>query len=118
MSETETHIGKLKKLKLPKECITWKDKFLHLQKLGFSFEEYDIEDEWIYGEKEGCTITANGDFYVIIESKSPDYKDILEASVNIDGTISYTLQFYNGGCSFGEALESALKNIDKPPNII
>ena len=111
MSENETHVGRMIKLDFPDECITWKDKFIHLQKKGYEFKDYDIDNEWIGGESEGSTISANGDFYQIIKSKDFDYEDIYEASHNEDGTVSYVLKYYNGSCGFQEALEEALNNL-------
>lgn len=37
--------------------------------------------------------------------------DIFKATKNEDGTINFETKFYNGGCSFNEALEEALKKI-------
>lgn len=32
---------------------------------------------------------------------------------NPDGTLSYIVKFYNGGCGFNEALEAAYERIKK-----
>ena len=38
-------------------------------------------------------------------------EDIQNAHDNGDGTIDYEVMYYNGGCSFNEAIEYALDDI-------
>ena len=39
-----------------------------------------------------------------------DEDDIFEIKKNEDGSFDYILSYYNGGCSFNEALDYAFKN--------
>jgi hypothetical protein len=45
-----------------------------------------------------------------IEMEDVYYDDIFESNFNDDGTISFETKYYNGGCSFYEALGYALKS--------
>lgn len=54
-------------------------------------------------------IIASESLYDVSDKKDVQDEDIFEASLNNDGTVRFTLQFYNGGCSFSEAFEHALK---------
>lgn len=61
-----------------------------------TYKEYVIHDEVIYKAD-------------IVEM---DDNDVFKANRNSDGTIGFTLVYYNGGCSFNEAIEIALKALD------
>jgi hypothetical protein len=45
------------------------------------------------------------------ENYEPD-EDIFYSKGNEDGTISFEVKYYNGGCGFNEAIEEALKSIE------
>lgn len=45
------------------------------------------------------------------ESEELSPYDHFSAKRNNDGTIGFSVSFYNGGCGFKEAIEYALKNI-------
>lgn len=44
-------------------------------------------------------------------SIDPD-DDIFNATQNLDGTIDFHVMYYNGGCSFNEAIEEAISNME------
>lgn len=49
-----------------------------------------------------------------VENEGVDTEeDIMLAKAGENGRIYYETKFYNGGCSFNEALEGAIKNIGK-----
>lgn len=115
MSETVRYTGKLElveKLKnetLEEQCkriLNW-HKYWELNKYCDSWEEMLCDELY---EK---YVIHNEDIYEVIEQK---YKDtdynIFEAHKNADGTISYEVMYYNGGCSFDEAICEALDNIE------
>ncbi len=80
-----------------------------LQKEGWDADE-DTYMEALenYGYRK--YVHLNGVIYKV-DNKSVDVDmDIFNATKNDDGTISYETKFYNGGCSFDEALEEAMKN--------
>lgn len=58
-------------------------------------------------------IIANDTVYEIMKKIQLDADDdIYEASANPDGTITYDVQFYNGGCSFEEAVAMVIDDIE------
>lgn len=46
-----------------------------------------------------------------VDAESPESTDVFNAQDNGDATFSFEVVYYNGGCSFTEALETAIKNI-------
>jgi len=112
MSSTEFHTGKLKKIDMgPYENETLKEKVTYLTRIGHEITYVDIDDDYIESD---TIVKVNGMFYEILDHVSArDEQDIMEATENPDGTISFILQFYNGGCGFEEALECALEETIK-----
>jgi len=127
MSETETHIGKVKKIEVENVDSFLRDKIRVMDEeyadksdseidaiaatydAGY-IEWYSSEYEFMLGSK---VVIANDDIYEVVENRELEYEDISMATTNADGTISYVIQYYNGGCGFSEALESALKKLDE-----
>lgn len=66
--------------------------------------------ELIYDEFQFEYVVIGNDLYKIIENEELD-EDVFATTVNVDGTISYIVQYYNGGCGFEEALQEAISNI-------
>ena len=100
MSETEHHVGKLKPT-------------------GRSVDHYvsdcDIPDYYeskqeyfddVFTEK---AYSISGMVYEV-ETKNVEGEDVAISKVNSDGTIDFQVRFYNGSCSFNEAIEDALNN--------
>lgn len=56
--------------------------------------------------------TIDGVVYKVEVACVEVYDDIFRASKNEDGSISVELKYYNGGCSFDEALECALDKMN------
>ncbi|MCK5617055.1 hypothetical protein KAR91_85120 [Candidatus Pacearchaeota archaeon] len=68
----------------------------HLEDWGY--RKYHITEDAIYK----------------VENKEVDCdEDVFTASAEEGGVIRYETKFYNGGCSFSEALDSAISKIDK-----
>lgn len=111
MSETETNTGKLIPVTLLNgetneqyaeriingEKDSWSKTFLD-QLLSDGYREYILHNDILYS--------------VEVE-RDMDGGDIFHAKKNEDGTINFILQYYNGGCSFTEAMDEALKSITK-----
>ena len=100
MSQTERHIGKLK----PTGRSV--DHYVSDNKIP---SYYDINQEYfddVYSEK---AYSIKGIVYEV-ETKDVEGEDIATSKLNSDGTIDFHVKFYNGGCSFNEAIEDALKN--------
>lgn len=111
MSDYETRIGKMKKLdtdNLEGLCE------IICNQLNITKPEYlDTYKECIKYETEKYVIVDNNIYEIIQDKDVDDYGDIFEATENIDGTIDYTLRYYNGGCGFPEAIEYALNKLNK-----
>ena len=110
MSETETYIGRLSKITTSpedyakgiilsrnpqhkKEWSTWVEEL----------QELDGYEKWHL---------INGILYF------SDHKSFRDEGFSIakelpNGDIEYAVQFYDGGCDFSEAVESAVKNLKK-----
>lgn len=116
MSETVHYTGKLK----PIHCLqneTFEDLCKRIlkengyTKLSTWFSTYEemLSDE-LYGEY----VIVNQKLYQIVKKENKDTEfDIFNAHKNQDGTIDYEVMYYNGGCSFQEALEYSLENIEE-----
>lgn len=115
MSEMETHIGKLEKIQIP-DGVTTEEKAKEICKSLFGITElwayYDDWTECLQSEGDGGFVVVDGTIYHVISDNRTD-TDIFNAEENADGTISYTLSYYNGGCSFSEAIETAIERMRK-----
>jgi hypothetical protein len=60
---------------------------------------------------EGYIIDDNALYLVEKESYEPN-EDIFCSKGNEDGTISFEVRYYNGGCGFNEAIKRALIHIE------
>lgn len=110
MSCTEFHHGKAKKIEFSGD-LTLQEKVDELKNRGFQFDYEYVEDNDIYC-KNLAYMYESGDFYELLEhSKSNDEQDLAIATKNDDGTINFTLQFYNGGCGFEEQFEEAVNKL-------
>lgn len=113
MSQQETRIGKIKLIeKLENENLEQQCKRI-LDEANFKVDDCcDTYKEAIeeYGDFEKYIIYKNN-LYEVIEDIKQDDCDIFEANMNEDGTISYTVSYYNGGCCLSEAIERSLKKL-------
>ena len=66
-----------------------------------------IED-WFQENMYGFAILIDGEVWTIQDKDLYIDDSIFDVTKLPDGSYAYTLQFYNGGCSFEEALLSAL----------
>ena len=90
MSETEHRAGKL----IP----TGKT----LQQFApLAEDEQDLDE---------AAVIIDGLVYTVEETGVDQYADIFNSSKNKDGSISFEVKYYNGGCGFYEAIEKALSN--------
>jgi hypothetical protein len=100
MSEIEHHLGKLKPTG---QSIDHYVKDCKIPSYYENNEEYFNE---VFTEK---AYAINGIVYEI-ETKNIEGEGIATSRLNDDGTIDFQVKYYNGGCSFNEAIEDALKN--------
>lgn len=66
----------------------------------------DIIENMFYRE----AIIINNTLYEV-EKQNFDYDDVYIAHRNKDGKITFELVYYNGGCSFSDAIKVAIKNM-------
>jgi hypothetical protein len=114
MSETVHYKGKLERLysgTLPLEVQLQ----MELEKVGSEFtvcdylanyeealeELQEIDDYFLY----------KNNLYSVSREKQNPYDDIMSAHKIDEYTIEFELRYYNGGCCFQEALETALEGM-------
>lgn len=107
MSETVHYTGRIMEINLGDLTVSEKKEILKGR--GFDIEDYG-DGDW---ECEKLHI-INGRIFEVLEKQSHDADgDIMEAKEEDDGSISFNLRYYNGGCGFDEALGTAMKRMDK-----
>jgi hypothetical protein len=115
MSETVTYIGKLIKLYFPEDWDLEK-KAKHVVKYLEMSEKSTFVDTWLetlYEDFYEKYAVIKDDIYRLNSLNESDYHGIFHATKNeATGEIDFICQFYNGGCSLGEALEKAIKGIE------
>ena len=108
MSDTNTHIGKVKKL----DISGTKDEICQAlcNQEDIVCEEGEWYDALMNKTEYDKYIFVGEDVYEVVVNKITQYEDICYASKG-DDAIDFVLQYYSGGTCFSEALEAALKNI-------
>lgn len=114
MSQMEVHIGRLLKVDRCKEepIENWCKEYCNQNGVTKLDGYYDSWEECFRDEFDKEFIVANNDVFRIIEDKEFEGDDIFEASKNELGQIQYCLSYYNGGCGFTEAIETALERME------
>ena len=110
MSEPVYCTGKLIKIPM-KESLENMCKQI-LQEAGK--EKSDFYDTWLEEFEDELYekyIILNGDIFKIEMTNSDPYGDIFRASKDNRGHINFEVKYYNGSCSFQEAIERAMKGI-------
>lgn len=122
MSETEAFKGRLKEfVREPDETLLhYVIRFIKAKGKENEIPQYmqheDTENARniffdVFYKESGVLI--NDVIFEIVTMRSFEYDDMFEASRNSDGTIDFTVKYYNGGCSFSEALERAFSKMNK-----
>lgn len=111
MSEIESLVGKLIPVEINGDIENTCR--LILEDAGQEKSEYydtykEKLEDWGYKKYH---ITETAIYSVEMVNKDPD-EDIFHAVKNDDGSYDFTLKYYNGGCSFEEAIEEALDKIN------
>lgn len=109
MSDYESRIGTLRKIETNNiedtckdicnnnpDCLKWCDNFTE-------YVRCDMSDKYI--------ISA-GNIFEVIQDEYLDDDDMFKMTDNGDGTYSYILRYYNGGCGFAEAIDIAFENMN------
>ena len=116
MSEVVHYTGKIKLVeKLPNELIEEQCKRILMQHKYTELNSYcESWKEMLYEEMYDNYVIVNDNLYEIVEKNDKEYDtDIFNISDNKDGSYDYEVMFYDGGCSFSEAIEIALNNINR-----
>lgn len=110
MSDYERHTGTLIRIN-PNEGESFDDMLLRVLKENKIdvVESKDNLTKYFIDELWETHYIHKDVLYIIDNVEHDDSDDVADASLNPDGTISYSLRYYNGGCGFGEALDYALK---------
>ena len=114
MSHTETHIGKLRKVDLQgKTRDEWcQEKCLELGKTEIASYNHSWEEQF-RDESYQKYFFANGEIWEAFDHISKDDSDdIYEITPNSDGTVSFVMQFYNGGTCLTECIEEGLDKLN------
>lgn len=114
MSEVVHYTGKIKLVeKLPNESIEEQCRRILTQHKYTELNSYcESWEEMLYEEMYDNYVIVNDNLYEIVEKNDKEYDtDIFNISDNKDGSYDYEVMFYNGGCSFSEAIGIALNNI-------
>jgi len=110
MSDYERFTGKLVKIDLGDSSLEEMCKKLYNKELPSYYESFEeaIED------KDDEYIINKGILYKLVDKKYHNPGDSIFNAVQINSNeIKFEVMYYNGGCGFSEAIEQALKNMEK-----
>ena len=118
MSETVHYKGTMKKL-YPRFNILLQDQIiseLRKWKVDFMFSddplyEGNLEDALEALQEEDSYFVYKDNLYLVGKNELNPYDDIMSAHKIDDDTIGFEVKYYNGGCRFEEALETALEGL-------
>lgn len=114
MSQTELHIGKLRKVELEQNQSLedfYKEK---LKNIGITeLRKYDNDWEDAFRDEfyEKYFVINNVIWEIFDHEEKDDSDDIYELKPNEDGTLSFIMKFYNGGTCLSECIEEELKKL-------
>jgi hypothetical protein len=110
LSETVHYKGVLKEVeRYPDENLSYQCKRLLDNRELPSY--YDSYEEFLRDELYKEYIIHDDIVYKYEKEELDPESDIFEATRNINGDIEFEVLYYNGGCSFEEAIEEAMRNI-------
>lgn len=113
MSETKMFKGTMKEVALP-------DGQSVEQFAEKALRDKGVDDPWDGDWLSTLTLDYQDKFafvgdklYEMMDYKDISDEDICDASRNSDGSISFVVRYYNGGCGFDEVLEDAVEELSK-----
>jgi hypothetical protein len=110
MSETVHYKGTLKKLER-KEGVSLEEQCKEMLGGGELPSYFDNYQEWLEDNFYREIIIRDGYLYRVEKMDIDPDGDIFNASIGNNEEIEFEVRYYNGGCSFNEAIEHAIKNI-------
>lgn len=117
MSEMEAHVGKLRKVQRNEgySIEDWCREKCQDAGIPTMPEHYDSWQETLkyHLDLYETYFFANDEIWEVFDHTALDDDDIYEMTPNSDGTISFTMRFYNGGTCLGECIEDGLERLNK-----
>ena len=111
MSNYETRVGSIKPTKLTVDELVTEWAATHTVPKYYTLPEDNFE---VFRDELGNSHILLGDVaYEILHDKDLEDYDLFELTENPGGTLNYILRYYNGGCDYHEALETAFNNMNK-----
>lgn len=83
---------------------------------GKTLKEFDPDADDIY-DRYREAVEIDGEVYLVNMKNVDAHSNIFEASKNSDGSINFTIKYYNGGCGFNEAIDYALENMEEKSSL-
>jgi hypothetical protein len=114
MSQTELHIGKLRKIELKENHSLedfYKEKLKEIRITELKSYNNDWEDEFKDKFYNKYFIVNDIIWEIFEHEEKDDSDDIYELKPNADGTLSFIMKFYNGGTCLSECIEEELEKL-------
>lgn len=114
MSKTVNYIGKIKEIKIPKNINLVEDVVKYLsEKFNISIEDFEMKNgDILYIDSDKIHYNyKTRTCYEVLEKEYVDHDEDYFIAKKENEIISFNLKFYNGGCSFDEALSEAIEKI-------
>ena len=111
MGETEHLVGKLIPVEIEVDAETTA---MHiLTELGMELDlfYYKTALDQLDSEAYKKYVVRGGAIYKVEMSDQDPHRNIFKASKNADGSYDFEVKYYNGGCSFYEAIDAALDRV-------
>lgn len=114
MSDTERHIGKIKKVDLGELSVEeWCKNKCESLKIGLSPYHETYKKALLSQLFPPIALEVKGELWEVIEDWEDDYTGSLSIlTPDIDGSYNYVMQFYNGATCLSEMLEEGIITID------
>lgn len=93
------------------ETVHYKGKLTPTNKTLAEYDPLAVDIHDIEGYQ--SAVEVNGYIYTVEKSDVDQEDDIYTAELNNDGSIEFEVKYYNGGCGFNEAIETAIEVINK-----
>lgn len=114
MSEVETHFGKLRKVETSLTVENWCNNQCILAGIKEISPYNSTWQEELLTEFGRKFFIVNGEIWESVEHIEVDSGGDIDVMIpNEDGTITFVMQFYNGGTCLGECIEYGLKKLKK-----
>ena len=115
MSETVYYAGKLKPVAIINNIESTARNILIKSGIEIDSDTYDSYIEQLEDELYKKYVVVGEQIFQVDQNQIDAEDDIFEAYQNQDGTINFTVKYYDGGSSFNEAIEESLANMKVHP---